>query len=52
MEEMGAWSKLESVFESVSRRNLASVTNGDLYRLWSSEKLAPAAMAETVARPK
>lgn len=52
MEEMGAWSKLESVLESVSRRGLASVTNGDLYRLWSSAKMAPAAIAETVARPK
>jgi peptidoglycan/xylan/chitin deacetylase (PgdA/CDA1 family) len=52
MEEMGAWGKLESVLEQVSRRNLASVTNGDLFRLWSSEKLEPATMAETVARPK
>ncbi|MGH9499159.1 MAG: polysaccharide deacetylase family protein [Terriglobales bacterium] len=52
MEEMGVWSTLESVLESVSRRDLASVTNGDLFRLWSSEKLEQAALAEPVARPK
>lgn len=52
IEEMGEWNKLDSVLESVSRRGLASVSNGDLYRLWSSARVAPAAMTAPVARPK
>ena len=52
MEELGIWNKLESALESVSRRGLASVTNGELYRLWSSAKASPAGIAEPVARHK
>jgi len=35
IEELGEWTKLESVLQAVSRRNLTHVTNGSLYRLWS-----------------
>jgi peptidoglycan/xylan/chitin deacetylase (PgdA/CDA1 family) len=48
VEELGAWNMLEAVFESVSRRGLTSITNGDLYRLWSASKVEPQAIAEHV----
>ena len=52
IEELGMWSKLESVLESLSRRGMTPVTNGELYCLWSAVKTAPAAMAEPVTRSK
>ncbi|MFZ0284384.1 MAG: polysaccharide deacetylase family protein [Terriglobales bacterium] len=48
IEEMDAWGRLATVFESLSRRGLASVTNGDLYRFWSSSKVVPAGVEERV----
>jgi peptidoglycan/xylan/chitin deacetylase (PgdA/CDA1 family) len=35
IEELGEWRKLESVLDSVARRGLTSVTNGNLFRLWA-----------------
>lgn len=38
IEESGEWSKVESVLQDISQRNLTRVTNGSLYRLWSQSK--------------
>lgn len=34
-EELGEWTKLESMLQEISRRDLTRVTNGSLYQLWS-----------------
>lgn len=48
MEELGEWHKLDSVFDLISRGHMACVTNGNLFRLWSSSRVATPAMAEPV----
>ena len=51
-EELGDWHNLASVFDSISQRRLVSVTNGDLFRRWSSSRLTAPALAEPVGRPR
>jgi peptidoglycan/xylan/chitin deacetylase (PgdA/CDA1 family) len=52
MEDLGQWKKLESVFAAISRSGLASVTNGHLYRIWSSNRVSPVPVAEPAGGPR
>ena len=46
VDELGTWDKIADTFESISRRGFTPVTNGDLYRKWSSSKVTASAVPE------
>lgn len=48
MESLGDWNRLEAVFAAISGSGFVSVTNGHLYRVWSSRKVSAVPVAEPV----
>ncbi len=52
IEELGEWPKLDSMFAEIARRSMTCVTNGDLFRLWSSAQVTAPAIAEPVGRSR
>jgi len=52
MEQLGEWKKLESVLAAVSGSGLTSVTNGHLFRVWSSRRVSPVTVAEPAANSR
>lgn len=52
MEQLGAWNKMESVLSAVANSGLTSVTNGHLFRIWSSRRVSPVAVAEPAGEPR
>jgi peptidoglycan/xylan/chitin deacetylase (PgdA/CDA1 family) len=53
IEERGEWRKLDCVFKAIAQCQMPCVTNGDLFGLWNSLRVAvPAPTAEPVVRSR